>query len=397
MAAQAVAILPDIEKPADPAAPPATPMEFAVDRNQLLAEVMVAARASEARSTQPLLSHLLLRTSGRGVLSITGSDLNRTITTECAAANKVLGEAAVPAQKLLHYLKLLPEGRINMKVLANHHLQITAGHSKTKMSGLAPDSFPAAPASPATVTQLSSRGLKTLIKQSLFAVATSEDRYLFNAGLLLLREDRMGMVATDGRRLSLVEVQESTLTIQGFRKVLLPRECMGDLLSLLGASKEESVDFGEDDTTFYFRIGHRALSVRKMIGQFPNYEAILPRDQTNSVVIGTADLLGSVQRVLEFSDEKSSAVKFVLHNNSLTVSASATDRGESHEVLPLTYTAEAITLGFNGHFIVEFLKTIGAEGEVRLAVKDSASAAVITPEAFNPEYQQRYVVMPMRI
>lgn len=392
MATATAAPPPSAEKPVD-----ISLIEFVADRNQLMAEVAAAARVTDIRSTQPLLTHLLIRATGGGVLSITGTDLKRTVTTECPAAIKTLGEAAVPAQKLVNYLKLLPEGGVSMKLLANYHMQITAGHSRTKMSGVAPNSFPKPPSPSATSLSLSSRGLKTLIRQSLFAVANSEERYLFNAALLLLREDRMGMVATDGRRLSLVEVQEDRLAIDGYKKVLLPRDSMGDLLSLLGSSKEESVGFSEDDSTCYYRIGHRTFSVRKLIGQFPNYEAILPRDTANSVVIGAGDLLGAVQRVLEFSDEKSSGVKLQLDKNSLTVSASAPERGESQEVLPLSYTAEAATIGFNGHFIVEFLKTIGAEGEVRLSLKDSASAAVITPEAFNPEYQQKYVVMPMRI
>src|SRR5260370_39181398 len=87
-------------------------------------------------------------------------------------------------------------------------MQAPSGPSPTRMRGLSPNAFPPAPSAPATPLRLSSRGLKALIRQSLFAVANSEDRYLFNAALLLLRQDRMGMVATDGRRLSLVEVQE---------------------------------------------------------------------------------------------------------------------------------------------------------------------------------------------
>ncbi len=390
--ATAVAPAPPAQQPAD-----VELMEFAVDRNQLLTEVAAAARVSDTKSTQPLLSHLLLRTGGGGVLSITGSDLQRTVTTECPAAIKTFGEATVPAQKLLNYLKLLPDGRVSMKLLANHQMQITAAHSKTKMPGLAPNSFPATPSTAATPVLLSSRGLKTLIRQSLFAVATSGERYLFNAALLLLRADRMGMVATDSHRLSLVEVQEDGLAIEGFRTVLLPRECMGDLLSLLGSSKEESVSFSEVENILFFQIGQRTLSVRKLIGQFPNYEAILPREAMDSVVLGAADLLGSLQRVLQFSDEKSSAVKLHLGKNTLTVSASAPASGESQEALPTSYTGEAMTIGFNGHYIVEFLKTIGAEGAVRLAFKTGSSAAVITPEAFNPEYQQKYVVMPMRV
>ena len=112
-------------------------MEFVVDRNQLLTEVAAAARVSDTKSTQPLLTHLLMRARGCGVLSITGTDLQRTVTTECPAAIKTLGEATVPAQKLLSYLKLLPEGRVTMKLLPNQHIQITAGHSKTSQ-GLRP-------------------------------------------------------------------------------------------------------------------------------------------------------------------------------------------------------------------------------------------------------------------
>jgi DNA polymerase-3 subunit beta len=372
-------------------------MEFVVDRNQLLTEVAAAARVSDTKSTQPLLTHLLLRARGGGVLSITATDLQRTVTTECPAAIKILGEATLPAQKLLSYLKLLPEGRVTMKLLSNQHIQITAGHSKTKLPGMAPNSFPAAPAAGAATVRLSSRGLKTLIRQSLFAVASSGDRYLFNAALLLLRADRMGMVATDGHRLSLVEVQEDGLAIDGYQKVLLPRECMGDLLSLFGSSKDESVAFSETDNTIFFQIGHRTLSVRKLVGQFPNYDAIIPREAMDSIVLGTADFMGSLQRVLQFSDEKSAGVRLHIDKNALTVSASAPGSGESQEALETSYTGDALTIGFNGHYIAEFLKTIGTEGAVRVALKNGSSAAVITPESFNPEYQQKYVVMPMRV
>jgi DNA polymerase-3 subunit beta len=344
-------------------------MEFAADRNQLLIEVAAAARVTDGKSTQPLLSHLLLRATGGGLLSITGSDLKRTVTTECPAAIKTLGEATVPAQKLLTHLKLLPASTVNIKLLSNYQLQITAGRSRTRMPGLAPNSYPASPSVAVAPVRLSCRGLKTLIRQSLFAVANSDDRYLFNAALLLLRQDRMGMVATDGRRLSLVEVQEDSLAIEGFKKILLPKDSMGDLLSLFNSSKDESVDFSEDESNFFFQIGPRVLTIRKLNGQFPNYEAILPRDATNSVVLGAADLLASLQRVLQFSDERSSGVKLHLDKNTLTLSASAPDRGESQEVLPLSYTAAAVTIGFNGHFIVEFLKTIGADGAIRLALR----------------------------
>lgn len=386
-----------IPVPVETAPPAPVLMDLAVDRSQFLAEVQAAARVTEGKTTVPILTHILLRTTTNGSLSITGSDLQRTITTECPAAVSSPGATAVPAQKLLTYLKLLPNGQINLKLLSNDRLQITAVHSRTKIPGMISGSYPAIPVSSGTRIHLSARALRTVIRQSLFAVATSQDKYLLNAGLLLLRSDRMGMVATDGRRLSLVEVHDETLTGRELRKILLPRECMSDLLALFSWSKEETIEFSEDESCLHFQLGVRKLSVRKPSGQFPNYESIVPRDNTTSVVLAASDLLASVQRVIKFADERSNAVKFHLANNMLTVSASSANCGESQESLPLSYTSTPVTIGFNGIFLIEFIKAIGAEGQVRLALKDSASAAIITPEAFNPEYQQRYVVMPMRV
>lgn len=372
-------------------------MELIVDQKALLAEVSVAARAADSRGTQPILSHLLLEASRDGLLTITGSDLKRTLRGECAASVKTPGTAAVSAQKLHNYLRLLPEGNVSLKVLPNGHLQLQAGNSRTRMPGRPPAEFPQPPTPGKDVIRLSSRSLKTIVRQSIFAVATGEEKYVLNAALLLLRDERMGMVATDGRRLSLVETSDEAAVLEGLSKTLLPRECMTDLLSLLGSTKEESIDFSQDEANVYFRLGPRRLSVRKLAGQFPNYEAVLPRDHTSFTIVRTAELLTSVQRVLEFADERTSGVKLHLAENALTISSSAPERGESEETLPVNYSFPPVTIGFNGTFLVEFLKTIGGDGEVRLSLKDADSAALISPESLNADYQQRYVVMPMRI
>lgn len=389
--------MPKTPASSQPANTEAPLLDLSVDRNELLAEVQAASRVTEGKTTVPILTHLLLDARTKGVIAIMGSNLQRTLCTECPAQVRVAGTAAIPAQKLLNYLKLLPNGRVNLKVLPNHQLQITSGHSRTRMPGLAPESYPMVALSPKESIPISVRALRTLIRQSLFAVATSEEKYLLNAGLLLLRTGRMGMVATDGRRLSMVEIEEDGPVYDTLRKVLLPRECMGDLMALFSWSKEETLGFSEDETSLFFQLGPRRLSVQKLTGVFPNYEQILPRENHHCAVVPARDLYTSVQRALEFADERSSAVKLHLSENLLTVSASVVDRGESQESLPLSYSAPPVTIGFNGTYLVDFIKTVGTEGDLRLALKDGTTAAVISPEAFHPEFQQRYVVMPLRV
>lgn len=372
-------------------------METTVDRNTLLAEVTAATRISETKGTQPILTHLLVEASVDGALTVTSTDLKRSFRTQCSAAVRTPGAATVPAQKFLNYLKLLPEGSIQLKVLANDHVQVVASNSRTKIPGRSAAEFPRLPQPPINSIRLGCRVLRTLVRQSLFAVSTSEDRYLLNAALLLLRPDRAGMVATDGHRLSFVVIPENGIPVNDLQKSLLPRECLTDLLSLLSSTKEESLEFSEDDSSLFFRIGHRQLSVRKLAGQFPAYEGIIPRDLPNSTVIRTVDLLTSIQRVLEFSDERSNGVKLHLEANTLTISSSAPDRGESEETLAVSYSAAPVTIGFNGNYLVEFLRTVGEKGAMRLSLKDSNSAGLLVPESMSSEYQQQYVVMPMRV
>ncbi len=372
-------------------------MELSVDRNHLLTEVTAAARVTDSKGTKPVLQHLLLEATKDGLLTITGSDMNRSLRTDCPAEVKTAGAATVHAQKFLTYLKLLPNSRLSLKLLANNRVQVHAGSSRSQMPGLAASEFPAFPAFAPNPVRLSCRALRTVLRQSLFAVATSEDRYLLNTALLILSPDRVGMVATDGHRLSLIEMPEDSLPVDGPSKSLLPRACVTDLLSLLSATKEEAIEFSQDDSNVYFRLGPQKLSVRKLVGKFPEYDAILPRDHTSSTVIRNNEFTASIQRVLEFADQRTNGVKLHLAENSLTISSSGPDHGESEEVLSVNYGFPPVTIGFNGNYLLEFLKTIGDKGEMRLSLKDAKSAGMLIPESMSAEYRQCYVVMPMRV
>jgi DNA polymerase-3 subunit beta len=172
---------------------------------------------------------------------------------------------------------------------------------------------------------------------------------------------------------------------------------LSELSSLLGSTEAESLEFSDDDQTLYFKVGGRVLTSRKLTGQFPNYEAVLPRDNNKFVIVRSEDLMGSIQRVAQFADERSGAIKIRLEQNELKLSSSSTDAGESEDTIETPYNYDPLVVGFNSQYLIDFLKAIGNTGEVRLEFKDAQSAGQMRPEDANEDVKYRYILMPMRI
>jgi len=204
------------------------------------------------------------------------------------------------------------------------------------------------------------------------------------------------MVATDGHRLSHIERSgEKFDGISGEMKTLIPKKAMDELKSLLDGTDTETIDFAKDESTLYFRIGPRLLTSRQLTGQFPNYEAVLPKDNSKSITVNGEDLSAAISRVAQFADERSRAVRIKLEKGELKLSASSTESGESEDSLETNYNGDPLTVGFNAQYVLDFLKAVGA-GEVKLELKDAQSAGQLRP-ANSEDYKYRYIVMPMRI
>lgn len=374
-----------------------TEMEISVNRQQLLRELTATQGVVERKTTIPILSNFLLEAQD-GRLTITATDLDQSIRTSCEAKVKKAGACTIPARKLYDYIKLLPEGEIGIKLMENHWVQIRMGRSNTKMVGMARANFPQVPQFPeASAIRLPAATLRAMISKTIFAIANEESRYTLNGALLTLKDGGMVLVATDGHRLAHIEKTGETLSVSGEKKVLIPRKALSALQSLLGASDAESIDFADDEQTLYFRIGGCLLTSRKLTGQFPNYEAVLPRDNNKFVIVRTDDLLGCIQRVAQFADERSGAVKMRFEQNELKISSSSTDAGESEDTIETPYNGDPLVVGFNSVYIVDFLKAISHVSEVRLEFKDAQSAGQMRPEDASDDFKYRYILMPMRI
>jgi DNA polymerase-3 subunit beta len=374
-----------------------TTMEISVSKSELLRELTATQGVVERKTTIPILSNFLFEVGG-DKLSITATDLDLSLRTSCPAKVKKEGSCTVPARKLYDYVKLLGDGDISIKLLENHWVQIRSGRSNTKMVGMARANFPALPQFPTeSALPLPAQVLRNLIAKTIFAISNEESRYTLNGALMVLKPESIVMVATDGHRLAHVEHTNSKLPVNGELKVLVPRKAMAELSTLLNSSDAQVVEFARDESTLFFRIGGRLLTSRQLTGQFPNYEAVLPRDNNKAVSVHCEDLSSAIQRVAQFADERSSAIRMRLEKNELKISSSNTETGESEDSLETAYSGDPMVIGFNSHYLLDFLKVVGT-GDVRFEFKDAQSAGQLRPdESSDSEYKYRYIVMPMRI
>jgi DNA polymerase III subunit beta len=371
-------------------------MEITVSKFELLRELTATQGVVERKTTIPILSNYLFEASG-DKLSLTATDLDLSLRTACSAKVKKEGSCTIPARKLHDYVKLLPDADITIKMLENHWISIRCGRSNTKMVGMARSNFPTLPVFPtAGVIKIPAQVLRGMIAKTSFAIASEESRYTLNGALMVLKPESITMVATDGHRLAHIERGgEKFEGISGELKTLIPKKAMDELKALLDSTDAEAVEFAKDESTLYFRIGPRLLTSRQLTGQFPNYEAVLPKDNTKSVALPSDELSAAISRVAQFADERSRAVRLRMEKGELKLSASSTETGESEDTIETSYQGDSLTVGFNAQYILDFLKAVGA-GDVRLEFKDAQSAGQLRP-ADSEDYKYRYIVMPMRI
>jgi DNA polymerase III subunit beta len=370
-------------------------MEFSVTKSALVNELNTTQGVVERKTTIPILSNLLVEARD-GRVMITATDLELSVRTSCDAKVKKEGAGTVPAKKLLELVRLLPEGEIKFKLLDNHWVEIVSDRKKYKLVGMAKENFPALPAMPHVLVKIPAAVLEGLISKTKFAISMEESRYTLNGGLLILKPDTLAMVATDGHRLALAETDQKLTGLNGELKVLIPKKAMDEVEKLSAVSGDEAkMDFAKDESHLFFQVGHRLLISRILTGQFPNYEAVLPRDNNKSVVLERVELSDAVRRVSQLADQRSHAVKLAVSNEGVEISASSPEYGEARESIEKEYKGDPIAIGFNSSYVLDFLAA-AAEGPISIELKDEQSAGQMRPLA-DESYRYRYIIMPMRI
>ncbi len=371
-------------------------MEFTVSRSELVRELSLAQGVVEKKATIPILSNVLLEASGDRVL-LTATDLELGIRCCFPARVETEGAGTVPGRKLLDYVRLLPDVDIHVKFLQNDWASLVCGRSRTRIAGMSRENFPELPEMPDPVAEITVGDLLALIARTYFAISSEESRFSLNGGLLVLRDGVTAMVSTDGHRLAFAQSRKASEGVTGFHKALIPRKALFEIEKLAKESPVEMrVQFASNENHLFFRFGDRLLISRRLTGNFPDYERVLPKEHPHSLTLTREEILGAIERVAQFSDERSHAIKFQLAPGELKIHSSLSETGESEESVSTAYDGPSMEIGFNADYLLQFLRAI-EDDEVCLYFRDSQSAGEWRPAGDGGDFEYRYIVMPMRI
>jgi DNA polymerase-3 subunit beta len=370
-------------------------MQFTINKADIQKELNLLQGVVEKKNTIPILSNVLLETSTSTLISLVATDLDVSLQTECAADVVKFGAVVVQAKKLFDIVRNLPDADIHFSKEDNDWVRITCGSSEFKIVGQAKEHFPSTPQVETYPTHMPAQALHDLINRTIFSITQEESRYALNGAMFALSEEGMQMVATDGHRLALAAMPNSPEASQnGSTNVIIPKKALNEMLRLTAGS-EEMMGFASDDNHLYFQLGPRKLTTRKLSGQFPNYELVIPKNNDKVVPLNGERITQAIRQAALMADERSRSVKFEFNDNRLSITSQSADVGDAKVVIPVDYNGATVTIGFNAQYLLDFLNNVGAE-EVLFEFKDEQSPALLKP-AKGEDFDYKYVVMPMRL
>ena len=370
-------------------------MEFSVSKSDLVRELGLTQGVVEKKTTIPILSNILVETDQDQVW-LTATDLELGIRCACPARIKKEGAGTIPARRLLDYVRLLPDADVQVKLAENQWASFVCGRSRTRIAGMSRESFPELPQMPETLAEIPLSILSQMIASTIFAISAEESRFTLNGALLILRDSGLAMVATDGHRLALVEKRVELPGLPGAYRALLPKKAMSEIQKLASDDGNKRIEFSGNENHLFFRIDKRLLLSRKLTGNFPDYERVLPKEHPHTLAMERDELKAAIERVAQFADERSRAIRLQVLNGELKVHSSISETGESEETLPVEYSGPNVEIGFNAQYLLDFLRSVDQD-QVEFHFKDANSAGELRPHAGTDDTVYRYVVMPMRI
>jgi DNA polymerase-3 subunit beta len=363
-------------------------MKLTVSREKLLEGLQTVQNVVSTRTTLPILSNVLIQAEG-GALRLTTTDLDVSVRGTVEADIEREGATTLPARRLFNIVRELPASEVSIEVDSKNVATIRSGPSFFKILGLAQEEFPQLPAfeNPKVFT-IRQRDLKDGVRKTSYAISTDESRYVLNGILCSFKENKLTLVATDGRRLALVDI-ELEFPRANETEIIVPTKAVNELQRSLTEEGDVKVSIAENQVAFEL---NGALIISKLIeGNYPNYRQVIPAETKERVALERELFLHAVHRVSLLASEKSNSVKLVFSKNNIDIMANTPEVGEAKETLPVNYRGKDFSIAFNPEFLMAPLRNL-TEDEVYLDLIDEMSPGVVKVQtAF------LYVLMPMRI
>jgi len=367
-------------------------MNISITKDQIIAGLQAVQNVVSTRTTLPILSNVLLRAEG-GHVEFTATDLDVSVT--CKVEAKVIksGATTLPVKKLFSIVREL-NGEIEIETDEKNISSIRSGSSFFKIHGLSADEFPPLPKfKDDKKVLLPQENIRAMIRKTSFAVSTDESRYVLNGIFISLKEGKMTFVATDGRRLALVD-EEVDISEKSAGEFIVPAKAVNELNRLLQDKGDVELKFGENQASFALKneTGFSVLLITKLIeGNYPNYRQVIPGEAKERIGVGREELVQALRRAEIMTSEKANSVKLAFGKNLLTITANSPEVGEARETMAINYKGKELAIAFNPRYLIDPLNALG-EDEVFIELIDELSPGVIK---INGPFL--YVVMPMRL
>ena len=351
-------------------------MKFIVSSSQLLKQLQVLGGVINSNNTLPILDNFLLELS-ENQLKISSSDLETTMSSVIVVESTDSGSIAINAKLLLDTLKTFPDQPLTFKTEEENTIEIISEQGKYDMAYFNGDEFPKAVELPSpSSSEIPSRILAAAINKTIFATGNDDLRPVMSGVFFQFNSKELTFVATDAHKL--VKYTRTDVTADKSAEFIMPKKPLNLLKGILG-STEENVSIEYNDTNAKFSFENVILICRLIDGKYPNYEAVIPKENPNKLTVDRATFLNSVRRVSIFSSKTTHQIRLKMAGTELNISAEDLDyANKADERLICDYQGDDMQIGFNSRFLSEMLNNLNSN-DVLIEMSLPNRAGILTP------------------
>ena len=370
-------------------------MKFIVSSSQLLKQLQVLGGVINSNNTLPILDNFLFELS-ENQLKVSASDLETTMSSVVDVESNSSGSIAVSARLLLDTLKTFPDQPLTFKTEGDNTIEISSDQGKYDMAYFGGDEFPKAVslASPSK-TVVPAHILGTAISKTIFAAGNDDLRPVMSGVFFQFSSQSLTFVATDAHKL--VKYSRTDVTADQTAEFIMPKKPLNLLKGILGGSDSE-VTIEYNDANAKFTFDNVVLVCRLIDGKYPNYEAVIPKENPNKLTVDRASFLNSVRRVSIFSSKTTHQIRLKMAGTELNISAEDLDfANKADERLSCDYQGDDMQIGFNSRFLSEMLNNLNSS-EVLIEMSLPNRAGILTPIDGTDEGEKvTMLVMPVML